>query len=288
MERVRIQDLAEKKRASKKISMVTAYDYPTAKLADEAGIDIILVGDTYGMVSLGYETTTPTTMDEMLTACKAASRAVTRALLVGDMPFMSFQASAEDAVRNAGRFVKEGGVDAVKLEGGQFADAVRAITKAGIPVMGHAALAPQTAPLWGGYSLQGKSAEQTLKLLGEAQALQAAGAFSLVLEMVAAEAAGLITQTLSIPCIGIGAGPSCDGQVLVLHDILGLYSSFTPKFAKKYRDLAGEIRSALSEYRQDIETGRFPGPEHVFHMQSEELEQLRRTKLHDASVRPTS
>jgi 3-methyl-2-oxobutanoate hydroxymethyltransferase len=255
--------------------MVTAYDYPTAKLADEAGIDIILVGDSYGMVSLGYESTTPVTMEEMLTAAKAVSRGAKRALLVGDMPFMSFHSSIEEAVQNAGRFVKEGGMDAVKIEGGQFSDVARAIARTGIPVMGHVALSPQTALLWGSYPVQGKEAAQAKRILNQSLELEAAGAFSIVLEMLAAEVSELITTSLAIPTIGIGAGPSCDGQVLVLHDILGLYPNFTPKFAKQYLNLSGDILHALTSFKSDIENGQFPAHEHTFHMNPDEQKRLR-------------
>jgi 3-methyl-2-oxobutanoate hydroxymethyltransferase len=275
VDKVRIPDLLKYKREGKKISMVTAYDYPTEKLADEAGIDIILVGDSYGMVSLGYATTTPVTMEEMIMACKAVSRGATRSLLVGDMPFMSFQASIEDAVKNAGRFVKEGGMDAVKIEGGQYGETARAIVKAGIPVMGHVALSPQTATLWGGYSVQGKDAAQARTILDQSIDLESAGVFSVVLEMLTEEVGDLITRSLSIPTIGIGAGPNCDGQVLVLHDILGLYPKFTPKFAKQYLNLSLEIHQALSKFKQEIESGAFPGAEHTFHMDLDEQKRLR-------------
>jgi 3-methyl-2-oxobutanoate hydroxymethyltransferase len=275
MVKTRIADLQARKKEHKKISMVTAYDYPTARIADEAGIDIILVGDSYGMVSLGYESTTPVTMEEMLTAARAVSRGARNALLVGDMPFMSFQSSIEEAVRNAGRFVKEGGMDAVKIEGGQFSEVARAIARTGIPVMGHVALSPQTALLWGSYPVQGKDADQARKILDQSVELEGAGAFSVVLEMLTAEVAELITRTLSIPTIGIGAGPSCDGQVLVLHDILGLYPKFTPKFAKQYLNISGDILRALTSFKADIENEQFPTDEHTFHMSPEEQKRLR-------------
>lgn len=275
MAKTRIPDLQARKKEHKKISMVTAYDYPTAKIADEAGIDIILVGDSYGMVSLGYQSTTPVTMEEMLTAAKAVSRGAKRALLVGDMPFMSFHSSTEEAVRNAGRFVKEGGMDAVKIEGGQFSDVAQAIIRTGIPVMGHVALSPQTALLWGNYPVQGKDAAQAKRILNQSLELEGAGTFSIVLEMLTTEVAELITKTLAIPTIGIGAGPSCDGQVLVLHDILGLYPNFTPKFAKQYLDLSGDILRALTSFKSDIENEHFPAPEHTFHMSPDEQKRLR-------------
>ncbi len=285
MAKIRIVELISRKKEAKKISMVTAYDYPTSRLADEAGIDIILVGDSYGMVSLGYPTTTPVTMEEMLIACKAVSRGPRRALLVGDMPFMSFQTSPEDAVRNAGRFVKEGGMDAVKLEGGQFSEAARAIAKAGIPVMGHVALSPQTANLGGGYTVQGKEASMARRIVEQSLLLEEAGVFSIVLEQLTAEVADMITQSVSVPTIGIGAGPHCDGQVLVLHDILGLYPDFTPKFAKQYVNLSEKILEALSAFRRDIETGQFPGPEHAFHMEPSELKRLKELKQTESAIR---
>jgi len=239
------------------------------------------------MVSLGYENNIPVSMDEMLIMSKAVARAAKSSLLVGDMPFMSFQISRDDAVKNAGRFVKEGRMDAVKIEGGkEFSDTVRAITRAGIPVMGHVGLTPQTATLWQGYRVQGKDARSAGKLIEDAQELESAGAFAVVLEMVPEEVAEIITDKLSVPTIGIGAGRHCDGQVLVLHDILGLYERFTPKFAKKYADLGKAASEALANYRDDVVSGKFPAPENTFKMDSKELEKLKATfrKLTEAEA----
>jgi len=271
-----ISDIAKMKGEGRKIVVVTAYDYPFATIADRACMDIILVGDSGGMVSLGYENTIPVSMDEMLIMSKAVSRAAKSSLLVGDMPFMSFQTSREDAVRNAGRFVKEGRMDAVKIEGGkEFGVTVKAITRAGIPVMGHAGLTPQTATLWQGYKVQGKDARSARKVIEDAQELESAGAFAVVLEMVPEEVAQIITDKLSIPTIGIGAGRYCDGQVLVLHDMLGLYEKFTPKFAKKYADLGKVASQALANYRDDVISGKFPARENSFKMDSKQLERLK-------------
>jgi len=273
--KVTVPSLRRMKREGKRIAMVTAYDYPSAALAEKAGMDVILVGDSLGMVVLGYESTTPVTMEEMLHHCRAVSRAAKRPMIVGDLPFMSYQASSEEAIRNSGRLVKEGGVDAVKPEGGsEFAQTVRAIARVGIPVMGHIGLTPQTAPLWGGYRVHGRTVAQAKRLLEDAKALEEAGAFSIVLEMVTAEAAKIVTEALSIPTIGIGSGPSCDGQVLVLHDMLGLFERFTPRFVKQYANLSAEVAKALQAYADDVKTGRFPGEEHSFHMAKEEYEKL--------------
>ena len=271
-----ISDIAKMKGTGRRIVVVTAYDYPFASIADRAGIDVILVGDSGGMVSLGYENTIPVTMDEMIMMSKAVSRAAKNSLLVGDMPFMSFQTSREEAVRNAGRFVKEGGMDAVKIEGGKdFAETVRAIVKAGMPVMGHAGLTPQTATLWQGYKVQGKDSISARRIVEDAQELEAAGAFAVVLEMVTEEVAQTVTEKLSIPTIGIGSGKYCDGQVLVLHDILGLYDKFAPKFAKKYAELGRLAFESLVNYRNDIQSGKFPGPENSFKMDQKQLERLK-------------
>src|SRR3972149_6321435 len=274
--KVSINDIIKMKGAGRRITAVTAYDYPFALIADKAGFDVILVGDSGGMVSLGYESTIPVTMDEMILMSKAVSRAAKSSLLVGDMPFMSFQVSREEAVRNAGRFVKEGGMNAVKIEGGkEFADVVRAIVKAGIPVMGHVGLTPQTATLWYGYKVQGKDNRSAKRIIEDAQELEAAGAFAIVLEMVTEEGAQIVTEKLSIPTIGIGSGAYCDGQVLVLHDILGLYDRFTPRFAKKYADLSSIASEALANYRNEVTTGKFPSPEHTFKMDPKELQKLK-------------
>ncbi len=265
----------QKKERGEPISMLTAYDYPTALAMDQAGIDSILVGDSLAMVVLGYENTLPVTMDEMLHHARAVARGAKSALLVGDMPFMSYQVSVEDAVRNAGRFLKEAGMDAVKLEGGhERADTVRAITSAGIPVMGHIGLTPQSIHQLGGFRAQGKTARAAKRLLEDALILEEAGCFSLVLESVPARLARLISERLSIPTIGIGAGAGCDGQVLVAHDLLGLFDRFTPKFVKQYANLNGEMTRAFNEYIADVQSRAFPAPEHTVEMADAEWDSL--------------
>jgi 3-methyl-2-oxobutanoate hydroxymethyltransferase len=263
------------KRNSEPFSMLTAYDYPTALVMDQAGIDIILVGDSLGMVVLGYENTLPVTMEEMLHHCRAVSRGAKYALLVGDMPFMSYQVDVAQAVRNAGRFLQEGGMNAVKLEGGsERADTIRAIVNAGIPVMGHLGLTPQSVHKLGGYRPQGRDAEAAYRLLEDAQVLQEAGCFSLVLESIPGRLAKLVTECLDIPTIGIGAGPSCDGQVLVTHDLLGIFERFTPRFVKRYANLSGEMRRAFSEFKEEVRANAFPGPEHTVDMKDDEWQAL--------------
>ncbi len=266
-------DLIKMKQRGEKIVMITAYDYVTAKLVDEAGVDAILVGDSLGMVMLGYESTLPVTMEEMLIHVRAVARAKPRALIVGDMPFMSYEASRKEAVRNAGRMVKAG-AEAVKLEGGvEIVDKVEAIVNAGIPVMGHIGLTPQRYLKLGGYKLMGKTAEAAEKLLEDAKALEDAGAFAIVIEFTAAEVAKMITEKLKIPTIGVGAGPWCDGQVLVIHDVLGL-SPYSPPFAKRYVDLSKIIKDAVARYAEEVRKGVFPGPEHYFTMKPGEAEKL--------------
>jgi len=262
---------AQKKQRGEVITMLTAYDYATALAVDQAGIDSILVGDSLGMVVLGYENTLPVTMEEMLHHCRAVARGARYALLIGDMPFMSYQVSVEEAVRNAGRFLQEAGMDAVKLEGGrERLEAVRAIVAAGIPVMGHLGLTPQSVHQLGGFRAQGRSAAAARRLLEDALLLQEVGCFSLVLESVPARLATLISQRLEIPTIGIGAGAGCDGQVLVTHDLVGLFDRFTPRFVKKYADLHSEMARAFAEYRAEVEARLFPGPEHTVEMPDEE------------------
>jgi len=264
-----------KKERGEPISMLTAYDYPTALAMDNAGIDSILVGDSLGMVVLGYENTLSVTMEDMLHHCRAVSRGAKHALLVGDMPFMSYQVSVEEAVRNAGRFLAQAGMDTVKLEGGrERVDAVRAIVGAGIPIMGHLGLTPQSIHQLGGYRAQGKTASAAKRLLEDALLLEEAGCFSLVLESVPARLAELISKKISIPTIGIGAGAGCDGQVLVTHDVLGLFDRFTPKFVKKYADFSLEMKKAFADYIEDVETKRFPAREHTVDMDDREWEQL--------------
>jgi 3-methyl-2-oxobutanoate hydroxymethyltransferase len=257
------------------ITMLTAYDYPTALAIDQAGIDCILVGDSLGMVVLGYQNTLPVTMEEMLHHCRAVARGAHSALLIGDMPFMSYQVSATEAVRNAGRFLQEGSMDGVKLEGGrERLDAIRAIIAAGIPVMGHLGLTPQSVHQFGGFRPQGRDAAAAQRILEDALLLQEAGCFSLVLESVPSQLAKIISNRIEIPTIGIGAGIGCDGQVLVTHDLLGLFERFTPKFVKKYADLHGEMQRAFSEYKQDVEQRAFPAPEHSIEMSEEEWKSL--------------
>jgi 3-methyl-2-oxobutanoate hydroxymethyltransferase len=261
----------QKKERGEPITMLTAYDYPTAMAIDKAGIDSILVGDSLAMVVLGYENTLPVTMEEMLHHARAVARGAKNSMLIGDMPFMSYQVSVEDAVRNAGRFIQQANMDAIKLEGGrERADAVRAIVGAGIPVMGHLGLTPQSVHQLGGFRAQGKTASAAKRLLEDAQILEEAGAFSIVLESVPARLAEFISKKISIPTIGIGAGLGCDGQVLVTHDLLGLFERFTPKFVKKYANLHEVMNKAFTEYIDDIETKKFPAPEHTVEMTDEE------------------
>ncbi len=272
-ERKKVTTLAfrQRKERHEPISMLTAYDYPTALAMDQIGIDSILVGDSLGMVVLGYENTLPVTMDEMIHHCRAVSRGARYALLIGDMPFMSYQVSVEEAVRNAGRFLQEGGMDAVKLEGGrERLMAVQAITGAGIPVMGHLGLTPQSVHQLGGYRAQGKTAAAARRLFEDAQVLEEAGCFSLVLESVPARLAESISQRLRIPTIGIGAGVNCDGQVLVTHDLLGLFDRFTPKFVKKYTNVNAVMKEAFKEYLEDVQNKTFPAIEHSIEMPDEE------------------
>jgi 3-methyl-2-oxobutanoate hydroxymethyltransferase len=257
--------------------MLTAYDYATALAIDRAGIDSILVGDSLGMVVLGYENTLPVTMDDMIHHCKAVSRGASYALLIGDMPFMSYQASVDEAVRNAGRFLKEGGMGAVKLEGGrERLQAIEVIVGAGIPVQGHLGLTPQSVHQLGGFRAQGKSATAAQRLVEDALILQDAGCFSLVLESIPARLGRLVSERLEIPTIGIGAGVGCDGQVLVTHDLLGLFDRFTPRFVKKYSNLHGEMAQAFDAYKNDVESGAFPAEEHCVEMSDEEWEALLR------------
>jgi 3-methyl-2-oxobutanoate hydroxymethyltransferase len=265
--RITILDIQKKKEAGEPISMMTAYDYPSAQLVDAAGIDMILVGDSLGMVVLGYDSTVPVTMDEMLHHCRAAARGAERAFLVGDMPFMSYQADFAEAVRNAGRFLKEGNMDSVKLEGGREAGAtIAAIVNAGIPVMGHIGLTPQSISKLGGYRVQGKTAAAAAHLVEDALALQEAGCFSIVLEAVPAAAANLMSARLDIPTIGIGAGAGCDGQVLVFHDALGVYDMKLPRFVKQYARLRETIIDALRSYNEEVKSRQFPEEQHTYAM----------------------
>ncbi len=273
--KVTILDLKRKKESGEPITMLTAYDYPTGLQVDQAGIDIILVGDSLAMVVLGHENTVTVTMDEMLHHCKAVARGARNPLLVGDMPFMSYQVDVKEAIRNAGRFLKEGGMDVIKLEGGHdMAPTVKAIVDAGIPVMGHIGLTPQTISKLGGYRVQGKDVATAKALIDDALALEQAGAFSLILEAIPGPVAKIITERVTIPTIGIGAGPDCDGQVLVTHDLIGLFDRFVPKVVRQYAQVFPLIVEALEAYRDDVIAGTFPGPEHGYAMSEEALQAL--------------
>src|SRR5208337_1994274 len=263
--RVTIQSLQQKKNEQQKISMITAYDYPFAQIADEAGVDAIIVGDSLAMVVQGLDTTLPVSMDEMIYHTKMVSRAANRAMVIGDMPYLSYQVSTEEAVRNAGRFIKEAGAHAVKLEGGsEVAQTVQLLAKAEIPVMAHIGLTPQAIYRMGGFKVQGRSEEAARRLMDDAKLLESAGAFSIILEAIPAALAQQITGILAIPTIGIGGGPYCDGQVLVIHDVLGMFDRFTPKFIKKYANLKSDAITAVRKYREEVENGIFPGSEHSF------------------------
>ena len=273
--RVTPQSLLQKKGRGEPVAMVTAYDHPSAVAADRAGVDVILVGDSLGMVVLGYDDTLRVTMDDMLHHARAVARAGTRALRVGDMPFLSYQASVEEAIRSAGRFLSDGGMDAVKLEGGrERAGTVRAIVEAGIPVMGHIGLMPQSIRALGGYRAQGGTAAAARGLLEDALRLEAAGCFSVVLEAIPDRVATLVSKSLRIPTIGIGAGAGCDGQVLVFHDLLGLQDTLSPRFVKRYANLLEVSQKALETYCREVAERRFPGPEHAYQMPDEEWNRL--------------
>lgn len=263
-----IQDIISMKKSGERISMLTAYDASFAGLIDAAGIDMVLVGDSLGMVLLGYNSTVPVTMEEMLHHCRAAAKGVRRAVLVGDMPFMSYQVSKSAAITNAGRFLKEAGCDAVKLEGGtEVCDTVKALVQAGIPLVGHIGLTPQTASQLGGYKVQGRDADSARRLLQSARDLEAAGAFAIVLECIPAQLSEAITKRVSVPTIGIGAGKHCDGQVLVTHDMVGMFEKFIPSFVKQYVNLAPQIKKAVAAYRQEVKNGIFPAEEYSFNME---------------------
>lgn len=272
--KVSVNDILAAK-GREKIAVLTAYDYSTALICDRAGLDILLVGDSAGMVVLGYTSTVPVGMLEMLMLCRAVAKGAKRAMIVGDMPFGSYQPSPSVAVENAVQLIKAG-CDTVKLEGGlEIIGTIKAIVDAGIPVMGHIGLKPQTSSLWEGYRLQGRTKESAMKLIEDAKALEKAGVCSIVLEMVASEVASEITQSLSVPTIGIGSGAGCDGQVLVLHDMLGIYEDIKPKFVKRYAELSKSILDAISHYTNDVKAGKFPEEPNTFHMSPEELAGLR-------------
>ena len=262
------------KQRKEKVSVLTAYDYSTALICDKAGVDVLLVGDSAGMVMLGYSNTTPVNMEEMLLFCKAVSRATKRAMIVADMPFGSYQSNVSDAIKNATLFIKAG-CEAVKLEGGtEIVETIRALVNAGIPVMGHIGLKPQTCSLWGGYKLQGKTKGSALKIISDAKCLEKAGVFSIVMELVVSEVTEIVSQNISVPIIGIGSGSSCDGQVLVIHDMLGIYEDIKPKFVKRYGELSKLILDAISQYTADVKSSKFPEEQNIFHMGSKEFKEL--------------
>lgn len=270
-----LNDFLRMKKDGEKIVMLTAYDYPSARLAEEAGVDVILVGDSLGMVVLGYDSTVPVTMADMIHHTRAARRGAGKTFVVTDMPFLSYQISPAQALENAGRLVQEGGCEAVKVEGGEeIAAQVRALTRAGIPVCAHVGLTPQSATALSGYKVQGRTAEAANKLLRDALALEEAGAFMIVLECIPVQVAQLVTGRLSIPTIGIGAGAACDGQVLVWHDTLGMFDRFTPKFVKKFETLGAKAKEAVGAYAREVREGAFPGPEHTFTMNEAELKRI--------------
>jgi len=270
-----VQDIINMKKDEKKISVITSYDYTLASLCDRAGIDVLLVGDSAGMVMLGYENTVPVTMDQMCMFTEAVSRARKNSLLVADLPFMSYQVNIDDAIKNSGRLIKAG-ADAVKLEGGTpMAETISAIVDVGIPVMGHIGFQPQTTTLSQGYKVQGKTKDTALKLIEDAKELEESGVFSIALEMVSHEVAEIISETISVPTIGIGSGMGCSGQVLVLQDLLGLYDKLKPKFVRRYMNLSEDIIKAVENYKKDIESGVFPAQENWFSMEDDELKKLR-------------
>lgn len=262
-----VADIRKMKGSSQRITVLTAYDASFARILEDAGVDVLLVGDSLGMVVLGYDSTVPVTMADMIHHCRAVRNGAPNSLVVGDMPFMSYQVSVPEAIANAGRFMKEAGADAVKLEGGlEVCEVVRALDRAGVPVMGHIGLTPQTAGKLGGYTVQGKDVESARALLEAARGLEAAGVFAIVLECVPAPLATLISEQIAVPTIGIGAGVGCDGQVLVTYDLLGMFEKFTPRFVKQFTHLAPAIKEAVQVYIQEVRDGEFPGPEQSFQM----------------------
>ena len=275
--KVTVLDVQQAKKEGRKLTMLTAYDYPLGLMAAESGVDIVLVGDSLGMVVMGLQGTVEVTMENMIHHIKAVVRGCQGPLIVGDMPFMSYNTSIREAIINAGRLMKEGGCDVVKLEGGvDFAPTIEAIVKAGIPVQGHIGLTPQTASALGGFKMQGKDAAAAKQIIDDAKALEDAGVFSMILEAVPAPLGRLVAEAVKVPVIGIGAGPDVDGQVLVFHDVVGLFDRFVPKFVKQYTNVRKIIIEALKEYNQDVLSGKFPGPEHSFKMPDEALEQLKK------------
>lgn len=275
--KVTVLDIQQAKDANRKLTMVTAYDYPFGLLADEAGIDIVLVGDSLGMVVMGLEGTVEVTMENMIHHIRAVSRGCKNPFIVGDMPFMSYNTSVRDAIINAGRLMKKGGCESIKLEGGvDFAPTVAAIVKAGIPVQGHIGLTPQTASALGGFKMQGRDAAAARQIIDDAKALEDAGVFSMILEAVPAPLGKLVAEAVKVPVIGIGAGPDVDGQVLVTHDMIGLFDKFVPKFVKQYAHIRKNILDALTEYKEEVRAVKFPAPKHSFTMPAEALEELKK------------
>ena len=275
--KITIQDIKQAKKEHRKIVMVTAYDYPFGLMADEAGVDIVLVGDSLGMVVMGLDGTVEVTMEHMIHHTRAVTRGCKTALVIGDMPFMSYNTSVRDAIINAGRLMKEGGCDVVKLEGGvDFAPTIEAIVKAGIPVQGHIGLTPQTASALGGFKMQGKDAQAAKRIVDDAKALEDAGVFSMILEAVPAPLGEIVAEAVSVPVIGIGAGSQVDGQVLVTHDMIGLFDKFTPKFVKQYTKIRPTIIDAMKAYKEDVINQAFPAQEHSFTMPDKALEELKK------------
>ena len=274
-QRVTIKQLHSMKQKGEKVALLTAYDYPFALIEDCVGVELILVGDSMGMTVLGYETTLPVTMEMMLNHTGAVVRAVKRAMVIGDMPFLSYQTSTADAVRNAGRFLSEAGAQGVKIEGGvRVKDKAMAIVDAGIPLLGHIGLTPQSVCQYGGFGVQGKSAEEARKLVDDAKALVEVGAFAIIAECIPAQVTQLLLAEVPVPIYGIGAG-ECDGQILVIHDLIGLFEQFLPKFAKKYADVSSIVKGAVQSYVEDVKAGRFPEVEHQFKIKKEELAKLK-------------
>ena len=274
VKKITVLDIISMKQRKEKVSVLTAYDYATALICDKAGVDILLVGDSGGMVMLGYSNTTLVSMEEMMLFCKAVSRATKRAMIIADMPFGSYQSNVSDAIKNAIQFIKAG-CDAVKLEGGiEVVETIRAIVNAGIPVMGHIGLKPQTCSLWEGYKLQGKTKNSALKIISDAKSLEKAGVFSIVMELVVSEVTEIVSKNISVPIIGIGSGSSCDGQVLVVHDMLGIYEDIRPKFVKRYGEFSKLIQAAISQYTTDVKSSKFPEEQNIFHMSSKEFNEL--------------
>jgi len=283
--KVTVLDVQQAKDEGRKLVMLTAYDYPFGLLADEAGVDIVLVGDSLGMVVMGLEGTVEVNMEHMIHHTKAVVRGCKNALIVGDMPFMSYNTSIREAIMNAGRLMKEGGCDTIKLEGGvYFAPTIEAIVKAGIPVQGHIGLTPQTASALGGFKMQGRDAMAAKGIIDDAKAIEDAGGFSIILEAVPAPLGKLVAEAVKVPVIGIGAGPDVDGQVLVTHDMIGLFDKVVPKFVKQYTQIRKTILDAMEQYKEDVRAATFPGPEHSFKMPDEALEQLRKLIVGDTRI----